>query len=120
MVERLNGLDTAMLAGETPEWHMHTGALVLLEPIDGQELDVASRLRAVLDARRGVLGPFRYELVEAPLGLGRPVWADTGGSDLGAQVHRVGVPAPGGMREVAALAGELFSLKLSRTGPLWE
>jgi WS/DGAT/MGAT family acyltransferase len=120
MVERLNGLDTAMLAGETPEWHMHTGALVLLEPIAGQEFDVASRLRAVLDARRGVLGPFRYELVEAPLGLGQSVWADTGDSDLGAQVHRVGVPAPGGMREVASLAGELFSLKLSRTGPLWE
>jgi diacylglycerol O-acyltransferase len=121
MVERLNGMDTAMLAGETPEWHMHTGALVLLEPIEGPEtVDVAARLRAVLEARREVLGPFRYELIESPLGFGRPVWADTGGSDLGAQVHRVGVPAPGGIREVAALAGELFSSKLSRTGPLWE
>ena len=121
MVERLNGLDTAMLAGETPEWHMHTGALVLLEPLaDQEDVDVAERLRAVLDARRGVLGPFRYELLEAPLGLGRPVWADTGRADLGAQVHRVGVPAPGGMREVATLIGELFSSKLNRSGPLWE
>ncbi|MGZ8752642.1 MAG: wax ester/triacylglycerol synthase family O-acyltransferase, partial [Acidimicrobiia bacterium] len=32
----------------------------------------------------------------------------------------VGVPAPGGMREVASLAGDLFSSPLSRGGPLWE
>ncbi len=120
MVERLNGLDTGMLAGETPEWHMHTGALVLLEAIDGHDLDVATGVRAVLNARRSLLGPFRYRLLESPLGLGRPVWVDSADLDLGAQVRRVGVPAPGGMREVAALAGNLFSTPLSRGGPLWE
>jgi len=120
MVERLNGLDMGMLAGETPEWHMHAGALVLLEPIDGHDVDVAAGIRAVLNVRRSLLGPFRYRLKEAPLGLGRPVWVDTDDKDLGAQVHRVGVPAPGGPREVAMLAGELFSSKLNRSGPLWE
>ncbi|MGZ8752621.1 MAG: wax ester/triacylglycerol synthase domain-containing protein, partial [Acidimicrobiia bacterium] len=120
MVERLNGLDMGMLAGETPEWHMHTGALVLLEPIDGHDIDVASGIRAVLNARRALLGPFRYRLLEAPLGLGRSVWVDSADLDLGAQVRRVGVPAPGGMREVASLAGHLFSSPLSRGGPLWE
>ena len=93
MVERLNGLDTGMLAGETPEWHMHTGGLVLLEPIDGHDLDVAAGIRAVLNARRSILGPFRYRLLEAPLGLGRSVWVDSTDLDLGAQVRRVGVPA---------------------------
>ena len=120
MVERLNGLDTGMLAGETPEWHMHAGALALLEPMDGHDLDVAGGIRAVLNARRGLLGPFRYRLLEAPLGpraLGLGRSADL---DLGTQVRRVGVPAPGGMREVAALVGDLFSSPLSRGGPLWE
>jgi WS/DGAT/MGAT family acyltransferase len=77
-------------------------------------------IRAVLNARRGLLGPFRHRLIEAPLGLGRPVWDDSVDIDLGAQVRRIGVPAPGGMHEVAALAGDLFSFPLSRSGPLWE
>jgi WS/DGAT/MGAT family acyltransferase len=120
VVERLNGLDTGMLAGETPEWHMHAGALALLEPVDGRELDVAGGICAVLNARRSFLGPFRYRLLEAPLGLGRSVWVDSADLDLGAQVRRVGVPAPGGMREVGELVGNLFSSPLSRAGPLWE
>jgi diacylglycerol O-acyltransferase len=120
MVERLNGLDTGMLAGETPEWHMHAGALALLEPMEGQDRDIAGGIRAVLNARRALLGPFRHRLLEAPLGLGRSVWVDPADPELGAQVRRVGVPAPGGMREVAALAGDLFSSPLSRGGPLWE
>ncbi len=120
MMERLNGLDTGMLAGETPEWHMHAGALAVLEPIDGHDLDIAGGIRAVLNARRALLGPFRHRLVEAPLGLGRAVWTDPADLDLGGQVRRVGVPAPGGMREVATLAGDLFSSPLSRAGPLWE
>lgn len=72
----------------------------------GQDLDIAGGIRKVLNARRGLLGPFRHRLLEAPLGLGRSVWVDPPDVDLGAQVRRVGVPAPGGMREVAALAGE--------------
>ena len=120
MVERLNGLDSGMLAGETPEWHMHAGALAILEPIDGQDLDIAGGIRKVLNARQGLLGPFRHRLLEAPLGLGRSVWSDSADRDLGPQVRRVGVPAPGGMREVATLAGDLFSSPLSRGGPLWE
>ncbi len=120
MVEQLNGLDTGMLAGETPEWHMHAGALALLEPKGGQDLDVAAGLRAVLEARNALLGPFRHRLLEAPLGLGRSVWVDPPDLDLGAQVRRIGVPAPGGMHEVATLVGDLFSSPLSRSGPLWE
>lgn len=120
MVESLNGLDMGMLAGETPEWHMHTGAFVLLEPVDGHAEDFAERIRAVLNARRALLGPFRYQLREAPFGLGRSVWVDAGDVDLGARVREVRVPAPGGMHEVATLAGEIFSTKLDRSGPLWE
>ena len=86
----------------------------------GRTVDIAGGIRAVLNARRALLGPFRHRLLEAPLGLGRSVWVDPADPDLGAQVRRVGVPAPGGMREVAALAGDLFSSPLSRGGPLWE
>ncbi len=105
MVERLNGLDRGMLVGETPEWHTHAGALALLEPIDGQDLDIGGAIRKVLNTRRGLLGPFRHRLLEAPSGLERPIWIDSADRDLGTQVRRVGVPAPGDMREVATLAG---------------
>ena len=120
MVESLNGLDMGMLAGETSDWHMHTGALVLLDPIEGQAVDVAERLGAVLRARRGLLGPFRHRLVEAPLRLGRALWVEASDAELAARVNRVRIPAPGTMREVADLAGRIFSTPLNRDGPLWE
>ena len=76
MVERLNGLDTGMLAGETPEWHMHAGALVLLEPIDGH--DARRRRRHPRGAERPARAPRpvpvpppRSAPGPRPLGLGR-------------------------------------------------
>jgi len=120
MVESLNGLDMGMLAGETPEWHMHTGALVLLDPLEGRAADFAARLGEVLTARRGLLGPFRHRLLEAPFGLGRSLWIEASDAELGARVTRVRVPEPATMHEVADLAGTIFSTPLNRSGPLWE
>jgi len=120
MVERLNGLDAAMLAGETPEWHMHSGSLMVFEPAPGHGDDFAANLRRVLNARRSELGVFTHRLAEVPLGLGRPVWYDADSEDLGRRVHRVALPAPGGPRELAGLAADLFSTQLNRSGPLWE
>ena len=55
-----------------------------------------SSLRALVESRSGLLGPFLRRLVEVPFGLDRPAWVDDQHLDLVHQIRPVGVPAPGG------------------------
>lgn len=116
-MERLNALDAGFLYAETPAWHMHAGAVFVLEHPGA---DPAPMLIDLLRARMSLLTPLHRRLVETPLHLGMPSWIDNPEVDVEAHVHRVGVPAPGGGRELAALAGHLFSTKLDRDRPPWE
>ncbi len=116
-MERLNGLDAGLLYAETPAWHMHAGALFVLEHPGA---DPAQMLIDLLRARMPLLTPLHRSLVETPLHLGLPAWIADPDVDVAAHVQRVGVPSPGGSRELAALAGHLFSTKLDRDRPPWE
>ena len=121
MVERLNGLDTGMLAGETPEWHMHAGALALLEPTRrARPRRRRPGIHAVLNARRELLGPFRHRLLEAPLGpraLGLDRFRRTSTS---ARRCDGSGPAPGGIREGRDARRRPVLVPAEPGGPLWE
>lgn len=119
-MQRLSGMDASFVYGETPSWHMHAGGLVVLDPSTAPSGFDVHRLRALLGARVGSLGPFLRRLVEVPLGLDRPAWVNDPHLDLARQIRRVGVPPPGGPRELGDLVGDLFAYKLERDRPLWE
>ncbi|MGO8870646.1 MAG: WS/DGAT/MGAT family O-acyltransferase [Acidimicrobiales bacterium] len=119
-MQRLSGMDASFVYGETPSWHMHAGALVVLDPSTAPHGFDVVRLRSLFEARAGSLGPFLRRLVEVPFGLDRPAWVDDPHLDLDRHVRRVGVPTPGGPRELGALVGDLFAFKLERDRPLWE
>jgi len=119
-MQRLSGADASFVYGETPNWHMHLGTLAVLDPStapDGFDVD---RLRSLVEARAGLLGPFLRRLVEVPFGLDRPAWVDDPHLDLDRQIRSVGVPAPGGPRQLGALVGDLLAYKLEPGRPLWE
>lgn len=118
-MRRLSGTDALFLSMETPAWHQHIGALLVLDPTDvpGWGLDRAHELLA---ARVGSVPKLRWKLKEVPFGLDRPVWVDDGHFDLARHVHRVGVPRPGGRRELGELFGQIMSRQLDRNLPLWE
>jgi diacylglycerol O-acyltransferase len=76
-VKRLRGWDAVLLYSETPNVHMHTLKLAVIELDDlgGRKFGV-EELRKVLYGRLSKLDPFRYQLIDIPLKMHRPMWRE--------------------------------------------
>lgn len=119
-MRRLNGLDAAFLYAETPAWHMHVSALLIVDPSTSQgQFDFEAVKQLTVD-RLPDLPQFRWRAVEVPFGLDRPVWVEADDFDADDHIRRIGVPAPGGASELFDLVGHLTGYKLDRSRPLWE
>jgi diacylglycerol O-acyltransferase len=119
-VKRLNGVDALMLYTDTPEVHMHTlkiGVLDVSNVEGGFSFDL---FRAVAFPRLQAMAPLRYQLVDIPLKLHHPMWVVNDHIDFDYHVRPTRVPAPGGRRELDQLIGEIASTPLDRSRPLWE
>jgi WS/DGAT/MGAT family acyltransferase len=118
-MRRLSGIDTAFLYGETPSWHMHVSAVLVLDPTEAADFSF-ERFRRHIGARVPDVPQFRMKLREVPFGLHRPLLVDDPNFDLDFHLRHIGAPAPGGREQLGNLIGELVSWKLDRTRPLWE
>jgi WS/DGAT/MGAT family acyltransferase len=119
-MRRLSSFDANFLYLETPTAHMHVGSLAIFDPCTAFGTWSADRVRRVYGERIHLVPRFRQRLAEVPLQLDHPRWVDDPEFDLGWHIRHVAVPAPGGPAELAALAGELMSIQLDRSRPLWE
>ncbi|MGB9305679.1 MAG: wax ester/triacylglycerol synthase family O-acyltransferase [Mycobacterium sp.] len=118
-MRRLNGVDALMLYSETPEIHMHTLKIGIIDVsgVDGYDFDV---FRDVAYPRLYALAPLRYQLVDIPLKLHHPMWVQNRDIDLDYHLRRLTVAAPGGRRELDELIGRIAGTPLDRSHPLWE
>ena len=119
-VQRLSGTDAGFLYGETAAWHMHAGVVVVLDPSTAPAGFGLDAVREVIRCRMPELGLFGYRVSTPLFGVGGSYWVEDPAVDLEAHVQAASLPAPGGMRELAAFAAEVFSRKLDRRRPLWE
>ena len=78
------------------------------------------RFRAALAKRVKAVPEFRMKLADSQLNLDHPVWVDDEHFQLRRHLHRVGIPAPGGRRDLAEICGYIAGLPLDRDRPLWE
>jgi diacylglycerol O-acyltransferase len=119
-MKRLNGVDALMLYTETPEIHMHTLKIGVLDVSSVEEGFSFDLFRRVAYPRLMALAALRYQLVDIPLKLHHPMWLENDHIDLDYHLREARVPAPGGRRELDQLIGQIASTPLDRTRPLWQ
>ncbi|MBV8863187.1 MAG: wax ester/triacylglycerol synthase family O-acyltransferase [Mycobacterium sp.] len=119
-MKRLSGWDAVLLYSETPNVHMHTLKIAVIE-LDADRRDFGiDAFRRVIHSRLYKLEPFCYQLVDIPLKLHHPMWRENCEVDLTYHVRPWRLPAPGGRRELDEAIGEIASTPLDRGHPLWE
>ncbi|NUU21169.1 MAG: wax ester/triacylglycerol synthase family O-acyltransferase, partial [Streptomycetaceae bacterium] len=117
---KLSGLDSAFLALESETWPMHVVCLTIVDAsAAGGRVDYEA-FKETLAKRLPRLPLLSRKLVQSPWGLSRPHWVVDPDFDYRDHVHRATVPAPGGRRELAELAEQIYRHRLDRDRPLWE
>jgi len=119
-MEQLSGLDASFLYLETPTLHMHVEMVTVFDPSTVPGGYSFAKMQAQIASRTHQAPVFRRLLIEVPFRLGHPVWVDDPHFDIEYHVRRCAIPAPGGLRELADLAGDIGSRQLDRSKPLWE
>ena len=118
-MKRLTGLDGLSLHGETAVMPTHVMAVLFCDSTVLGDLTAASVAR-LLAERASATTRFRQRLLNKPFGLGQPSWVEDPDFDIARHVHRVRLPAPGTMNQLALLVGRLHGRRLTRDRPLWE
>src|SRR5215813_8830252 len=120
-MRQLSSLDAQFLAVESARVYGHVAFLGVYDPstAPGGRLDMKS-VAKLLEQRLHLLPPLRWRLVEVPLGIDLPYWADDPDFDLGFHVRETALPAPGDDRQLAETVARVFGRPLDRRRPLWE
>lgn len=120
-MKRLSGWDAVLLYSETPNVHMHTLKIAVIElDADRQGHFSVEAFRRVIHSRLYKLDPFRYQLVDIPGKFHHPMWRENCEVDLNYHIRPWSLPAPGGRRELDEAIGQIASTPLDRSRPLWE
>jgi diacylglycerol O-acyltransferase len=119
-MERLSGLDASFLYIESPTQPLHVCSILELDTSTVPGGYTFDRLRDELALRIAAIPEFRAKLADSQFNLDYPVWVDDDAFDLGSHLHRIGLPSPGGRRELAEVCGHIASVPLDRSRPLWE
>ena len=115
---QLSELDSSFLYLETERTPLHVGGVyVFKRPALGSKLNF-ERFKEIINSILGNEPFFRERLVEYPLNLDLPIWADDPEFELNNHVKHLflGPETP----SLLELASEFFGLPLDRTRPLWE
>ncbi|MCV7123526.1 WS/DGAT/MGAT family O-acyltransferase [Mycobacterium lacus] len=119
-MKRLSGWDAVLLYSETPNVHMHTIKVAVIElDEDSRELGVDA-FREVIGGRLHKLEPLGYQLIDVPFKFHHPMWREHCEVDLDYHIRPWRLAEPGGRRELDEAIGQIAGTPLDRAHPLWE
>ena len=119
-MQRLSGLDASFLYLETAQQPLHVCSILELDTSTIPGGYKFAELKDELSKRIRGIPTFREKVVDSPFNLDHPVWVTDDDFDVDRHVHRIGLPTPGGPKELAEFCGHIASLSLDRSRPLWE
>ena len=115
-MQRLSAQDASFLLLEDRVSHLHIGAIGVFEgPAPSEQ-----SFERMVEGHLASVPRYRQRVRSVPYDLGRPVWVDDPHFQIGYHLRRVGLPRPGGERELRLLVGRVMSQRLDRARPLWE
>jgi diacylglycerol O-acyltransferase / wax synthase len=113
-------MDATFIHMETPDMHLHVVGTLVLDPSTMPGGYSFETIKNTIAQRIHLIPPFRRKLVSVPFNLANPVWIEDPDFDLDAHIHRIAVPAPHTMRELAEVVNDIASRPLDRSRPLWD
>jgi len=120
-MRQLSSLDAQFLAVESARIYGHVAFLGIYDPSTAPAARLGgAEIRALLEQRLHLLPPLRWRLVEVPLGLDLPYWAEDPDFDVEFHIRETALPPPGDDRQLAETVQRLFGRPLDRGRPLWE
>jgi diacylglycerol O-acyltransferase / wax synthase len=117
---RLGGFDAGLLFLEFSQQSMNVAVLIELDTSTVPGGFTFAGFREQLSRRLAVLPEFRVKLASSAFNLDNPVWVDDLEFDIDRHLHRIGLPGPGGRRDLADLAAQFIAAPLERSRPLWQ
>ncbi|HWC33642.1 MAG TPA: wax ester/triacylglycerol synthase family O-acyltransferase [Mycobacteriales bacterium] len=112
-------MDSLHVLEENPRQHMHTLKIAIVGPRAGAPVPVEELLDWARE-RLPRLPPFRWQVRKIPLGLGRPVFIDSGPFDVDRHICVEALPAPGSEDQLDEVVSRVASIQLPRDRPLWQ
>lgn len=119
-MQQLTGLDALFLGDDSATTSGVIVGMLVLDREGDPEAGSAARMRARILDRLPRIPPLRWQLVNVPLGLDYPYWAEVATVDVDAHLHTVTLPAPGGSEQLAAEVARLSALPMAMNRPMWD
>ncbi len=120
-MRQLTGLDTSFIHLESAATPMHIGSLAIYDQSTAPGGHVTFKdILAFFESRLDRAAAFRQRLVNVPLGLDNPYWADDPNFDLEFHVRHIALPQPGDWRQLCIQVARLHARPLDMSRPLWE
>ena len=119
-MKQLGGIDATFLYMETPETPMHVAGLTLYEPPEDFSGSFFVHFKEFFLTRMHLAPIFEKKLARTVLELDHPLWVDAGELDFDYHLRRATLPSPGTWRQLEEMVGDLHSVPLDRSRPLWQ
>ena len=112
--EQISGQDAAFLYADSASTPMHIATLTIVE--GSLKFD---DFREIIASKLHLIPKFRKRLVNVPLNLDYPYWADDPNFDLDLHLNRVKLPDPSNWKTLREITSNVFSSSLDLKRPLW-
>ena len=119
-MQKLSGQDALFLHIDRPHAATHA---TMVYVYDQSALARPLRFRQIiahLEERLQASPMYRRRIVQAPLGLAYPYWADDPDFDIDFHVRHLALPKPGDWRQFQIMAARIHARQLDLTRPPWE